>query len=79
MNRELFIMMFISGAMLFLSLVVRKIEEKTNSLMMQQELLHKMIKINHEMINNIIKMMKTQYKMIDEIVEKKQNKETRAK
>ena len=68
MNWELLIsitMLLITIATLVLNLIVRRIDEKTNNLMVLQELLHEMIK--------------TQHKMIDEIVEKKQKKETRTK
>ena len=82
MNWELLIsitMLLITIATLVLNLIVRRIDEKTNNLMVLQELLHEMIKINHDMINRTTEMVKTQHKMIDEIVEKKQKKETRTK
>ena len=82
MNWELLIsitMLLITIATLVLNLIVRRINEKLNSLEMTEDLLHEMIKINHDMINRTVEMVKTQHEMIDEIVEKKQKKETRTK
>lgn len=82
MNWELLIsiiMLLITITIFVLNLIVRRIDEKTNNLMVLQELLHEMIKINHDMINRTAEMVKTQHKMIDKIVEKKQKKETRTK
>ena len=82
MNWELLIsitMLLITIATLVLNLIVKRINEKLNSLEMAQSLLHEMIKINHNMINRTVEMVKTQNEFIGEFTTKKQKKETRTK
>ena len=82
MNWELLIsitMLLIIIATLVLNLVIKKMDDKINCLTMQQDLLHEMIKINHDMINRTVEMVKTQNEFIRELTTKKQKKETRTK
>ena len=80
MNWELLIsitMLLIIIATLVLNLVIKKMDDKINCLTMQQDLLHEMIKINHDVINRTVEMVKTQNEFIRELTTKKQKKETR--